>query len=159
MNEDSNFWKNAHLEEVNRAVNQDVHGVVKVMPSMSITEVVSDTLSYLGETYGGATDTYASWRIIRITINDGVTRAEAAGDGGFKYKWSERASLFEDPGVLVEPPQFLQSFPTQFDNVVLSYFADTSRIQTAVYKLGADVVKTATMTYDGSNRLATLTWS
>lgn len=159
MTTDSEFWEAAKRKQVIEALESEMKGTVEVKPDCTIEEIVSETISYYGRSYGSISYDAETWQICRKTTNGGVVKYELAGDGGFKYKWSDRATLFEAAGVLVPAPSFLQSFPTQFDNVVLTYVADTSRIATAVYKLGSTVIKTATMSYDGSNRLATVLWS
>lgn len=49
--------------------------------------------------------------------------------------------------------------PTAFDEVDLTYVpsgAGVGQVQTAIYKLAGSTVKTLTITYDGSDRIATV---
>jgi hypothetical protein len=158
-NEEILFWEEAKKKAVAQALEGEMRASIELRPDSYIEEIVNDTLTYEGRSYGGNDTSKATWQITRQTKNGSVTTREAYGDGGFKYIWDDRETLFGEAGELEAPPQFLQSFPTQYDNIVCTYVPDTSRILTAVYKLGATVVKTATMTYDGSNRLETITWS
>lgn len=49
--------------------------------------------------------------------------------------------------------------PENFDEVVLTYVGATEDISTATYKLATVTVATLTLTYDGSNRLSSVTKS
>jgi hypothetical protein len=159
MTTDSEFWEATKRKLVFEALESEMKATIDVDPDCKIEEIVSDTVSYYGRSFGSANYDAETWQIVRKITNAGVVKYESAGDGGFKYKWNDRATLFDSPGALTPAAKVLQSFPTQFDNVVISYVGTTSKISTAVYKLGSTTIKTATMSYDGSDRMTGVVWS
>lgn len=70
--------------------------------------------------------------------------------------------VYDNTGNFLRVSAFSPPSPSEYDNLLIAYIsggAGDGEIGTVLYKLGGTTIATLTLTYDGSNRISTVTWS